>query len=108
MLFTEEKERSIRISKKSTTSSLTFNCLSAKFFFNIARNNSSSGISISITGIAGPDGGSEDKPVGLVYFGLAQTGSKTQKFKHNFTGIRSDIQLQAVETAFKHLIDAIN
>jgi nicotinamide-nucleotide amidase len=35
---------------------------------------SHAGIAIAVTGIAGPDGGSEQKPVGLVWFGLAQTG----------------------------------
>ena len=35
---------------------------------------SHAGIALAVTGVAGPDGGSEEKPVGLVWFGLALTG----------------------------------
>lgn len=67
----------------------------------------SADIAISITGIAGPDGGTDEKPVGLVYFGLAKTGASTQYFKHIFDGSRTSVQSQSIETALKHLIDAL-
>jgi nicotinamide-nucleotide amidase len=42
----------------------------------LARSNAD--IALAVTGIAGPDGGSEEKPVGLVWFGLAMTGREPQ------------------------------
>ena len=39
---------------------------------------------ISITGIAGPDGGTESKPVGLVYLGLASPDGKVKSFEYRF------------------------
>ncbi len=39
---------------------------------------------LSITGIAGPDGGIEAKPVGLVYIGLARSNGEVESFEHRF------------------------
>ncbi|MBU3110573.1 competence/damage-inducible protein A [Clostridium lacusfryxellense] len=51
-------------------------------------------IGISTTGIAGPDGGSDEKPVGLVYIGLAINGEvKTKKLK--LSGKRQEIRKRA-------------
>ena len=52
-----------------------------------ARERSGADVAVSITGIAGPAGGSEEKPVGLVYIGLADAAG-TLAVKHRFTGDR--------------------
>lgn len=52
-------------------------------------------IGLSVTGIAGPGGGSEEKPVGLVYVGLCIKGEvKARKF--NFQGDRQKVRLRTV------------
>ncbi len=53
---------------------------------------------ISVTGIAGPDGGTEEKPVGLVYIGCCIQG-KTVVRKYQFTGNRQKIRDHAVVSA---------
>ncbi len=54
-------------------------------------------IAISVTGIAGPDGGSEEKPVGLVFIGIAnhKTGNN-YILKNKFDGDRTSIRLKTV------------
>jgi nicotinamide-nucleotide amidase len=53
---------------------------------------------LSVTGIAGPNGGSKEKPVGLVYI-TAASGSSSQTVKHMFFGSRTDIKERAANAA---------
>ena len=68
-----------------------------------ALNRSHADIALSVTGIAGPGGGSADKPVGLVYIGLAQ-GEYSDAQKYHFTGSRHDIRIQTAEAALLLLL----
>lgn len=63
---------------------------------------SGSDIGISTTGIAGPDGGTSEKPVGLVYIGIA-TLIETHVVACHFSGDRHSIQQQAVDKAVELL-----
>lgn len=54
---------------------------------------------VAVTGIAGPGGGSAEKPVGLVHFALARRGQATRHAEHRFDGDRDGIRLQAALTA---------
>lgn len=59
-------------------------------------------IGMSTTGVAGPDGGTEEKPVGLVYIGLYIDGKVVAK-KFNFAGSRERIRSRAVAAALNWL-----
>ncbi len=55
-------------------------------------------ISLSVTGIAGPAGGSAEKPVGTVWIGVA-LGQTTEAHHHRFAGDRGEIRERAAEAA---------
>lgn len=57
-------------------------------------------VAVAVTGIAGPDGGTPEKPVGLVYIGCSVKGKVTVK-KCQFSGSRSQIRESAVVAALK-------
>jgi nicotinamide-nucleotide amidase len=63
-------------------------------------------VAISVSGIAGPDGGSEDKPVGTVWFGFV-CGSQVRNEKQLFSGDRHSIRAQAIEFALQQTIDLL-
>ncbi|HHW02793.1 MAG TPA: competence/damage-inducible protein A [Thermoanaerobacterales bacterium] len=59
-------------------------------------------IGVSITGIAGPTGGSPEKPVGLVFIGYADSKNVIVE-KHLFTGDRTDVKQRSVDAAL-HMV----
>lgn len=60
-------------------------------------------IGIAVSGIAGPGGGTPEKPVGLVYFGLSTVGG-TQTRSANFEGSRIEVKEQAADFALMWLV----
>ena len=65
-----------------------------------------SSCSIAVSGIAGPDGGSVDKPVGLVWIGICM-GEHVKSFKCNFSGDREKIRKAATKAGIKKMIEVI-
>ena len=63
-------------------------------------------VGVSTTGIAGPGGGTDEKPVGLVYIGLCIYGEVFCR-KFNFKGDRQEVRLQAVKSALEFLLEHI-
>jgi nicotinamide-nucleotide amidase len=63
-------------------------------------------VALSVTGIAGPDGGSPEKPVGLVYFGYGRAGQIATLEKRFGNLGRTEIRLAAVQTALDLLFNA--
>ncbi len=64
-------------------------------------------IAISVSGIAGPDGGSDAKSVGTVWFGLARKGVAVEARVQHFRGERAAVREQALEYALQWLLDSL-
>lgn len=71
-----------------------------------ARDRAETKLSVSVTGIAGPGGGSVEKPVGLVHFGCAWPAGVVHE-RHVFDGLdREGVRLASVRTALRLLLSA--
>ncbi len=73
-----------------------------------ALRHSPASLSVSITGIAGPGGGSATKPVGLVWFGLARRGGAVRTRRREISGDRTAVRHAAVAEALALLRDAVS
>lgn len=59
---------------------------------------------VAVTGVAGPTGGSAEKPVGLVHFGAARHGRDIQHERHVFEGDRRTVRAATVRRALELLL----
>ena len=69
-----------------------------------ALQHSNANASIAITGIAGPAGGTQEKPIGTVCFGFAFDWQATQIVQKQFSGERDNVRKKSVQFAIEHLI----
>ena len=72
-----------------------------------AKKVSGSDIAVSVTGIAGPGGGTEEKPVGLVYIAIAHNNGIEFK-KLNLKGTRDEIREQTCDEVFNLIKESLN
>lgn len=71
-----------------------------------ARERLEADLGVAITGIAGPGGGTEEKPVGLVYIGLA-TPERVVVTENHFIGIRQDVRRRSTQVALQMVRDEL-
>ena len=64
-------------------------------------------LAVAVTGTAGPGGGTKDKPAGLVFLALAETGHDAVVKRYVFAGTRTDIRRAAVAAALELLLTCI-
>lgn len=67
--------------------------------------NSGASVAVAVTGIAGPGGGSEDKPVGTVWIGWKRRGGYADAKVFQFDGDRDAVRRQTVLTALQGLME---
>ncbi|MBX2834097.1 MAG: CinA family protein [Micavibrio sp.] len=73
-----------------------------------ALSHSHADITVSITGIAGPSGGSEEKPTGTVCFALAHNDDLVEAQMTHFQGSRTEIQDQAVDFSLTLILNYLS
>lgn len=72
-----------------------------------ALRHSAGSLSVSVTGIAGPEGGSIEKPVGTVCFGWATHNTPPHTLRKQFKGTRQEIRLAACQQALQGILSIL-
>jgi nicotinamide-nucleotide amidase len=73
-----------------------------------ALQHSAAQVSLAISGIAGPEGGTAEKPVGTVWFAWAASGQETLSRRLRLDGDRAQVRAQAVQTALAGVLDILS
>lgn len=102
----EAKERLVHVSSQTLEKYGAVSSNTAREMAEGAAKVAKAQVALSTTGIAGPGGGTEDKPVGLVYIACTVLG-KTEILKNIFTGSRQEVREQSVAKALELALQMI-
>jgi nicotinamide-nucleotide amidase len=69
---------------------------------------SSALVALAVSGIAGPDGGTADKPVGTVWLAWGIKHGETRAQRHQLRGNRAEVRAQAVHIALQGVVNLLN
>ncbi|HYR05986.1 MAG TPA: nicotinamide-nucleotide amidase [Gallionella sp.] len=72
-----------------------------------ALDNSAAQVVLAVSGIAGPDGGTPDKPVGTVWFGWGLKNGAVYAQRHKINGSRVEVRAQSVHIALQGILDLL-
>ena len=101
------KSELLGVSKETLASRGAVSAEAAREMAEGARARFDSDLAVSVTGIAGPDGGTPEKPVGTVFFALVERAGRSVEKKRHFVGDRSTIRrssaIQALELLRRRL-----
>lgn len=102
--WSEVKEQLLSVDGDTLTSIGPVSAEVAKAMAEGARKLLQADIAVSVTGLAGPDGDEFGNPVGLVFFGYADS-NQTVVREHHFSGDRDAVRKQAVDAALELILE---
>ena len=109
IVYSNQSKQNLLDVKKSTLEK--FGAVSeeiAKEMAEGALKHSNADIGVAITGIAGPDGATLNKPIGTVCFAIISKNSPPKTFTEHFKGDRNSIRIKATEFALQNLIKRLS
>ena len=103
----EAKERMLHVPKEVLDHYGAVSCETVRSMAEGARDATQAQLAVAVTGIAGPEGGSKEKPVGTVWFGWTDPGGFYAECRH-FEGDRENIRRESVAHAIRLLLRVVN
>jgi len=100
------KEKLLGVKKETLATHGAVSWQTAKEMARGVRRKLASTVGVAVTGVAGPGGGTKEKPVGTVYLAVAK-GRRCEAVRCQFSGTREEIRAASAETALKLLADAL-
>ncbi|MEA2019811.1 MAG: CinA family protein [Campylobacterota bacterium] len=101
------KEQELDVKKETMVKHGVVSCEVVEEMLNGVIKKFNANYAIAVSGVAGPQGGTKNKPVGTVVIGVISTFNNKNIKLYNFKGDRKEVQIKAAKTALKIVFDIL-